>query len=236
MKRFVQLDRFLLRNSEYSSRQLRRLILAGEVEVGGEVCRNIIEPVGAFTQVSMCGKTLQNRNALYIMLNKPKGVVSATKHPEHKTVIDCISDELSSDLHLAGRLDFNTTGLMLLTNDGHWSRKITQPEERKPKSYLVETEAPITEEYVEAFKRGIFLKFENITLMPASLNIISDKQARLSIFEGRYHQVKRMFGFFNNKVIALHREAMGKIQLDPGLKSGDYRVLSASEIASVGGC
>ncbi len=109
---------------------------------------------------------------------------------------------------------------MLLTNDGQWSRRLTQPATKLPKHYLVETENEIGEHYVARFREGFYFAFENLTTQPAQLDILGPRRARLAIVEGRYHQVKRMFGFFDNKVVMLHRESMGAIRLDPGLRRG----------------
>lgn len=201
--------------------------------VDGAITKNVQHKVNAFTYVRMDDSVLQERPPYYLMLNKPQGTVSATAHPVHRTVVDCIAADYAEQLHLAGRLDFNTTGLILLTNDGRWSRKITQPEEKIAKTYLVQTEAEITEKYVACFAEGMHFAYENIDLQGAQLQILSSNTARLTIYEGRYHQIKRMFGFFNNKVTALHRESMGAITLDPQLPVGAFRMLTETEVSSV---
>jgi 16S rRNA pseudouridine516 synthase len=146
-------------------------------------------------------------------------------------VLDLIEEPDKADLHIAGRLDFNTTGLMLLTNDGQWSRRLTLPGNKLPKVYLVETAEPIGPEYVATFARGIYFAFEDLTTQPAHLELLGSCSARLTLTEGRYHQVKRMFGHFRNRVTALHRESIGPIRLDPALHPGQYRPLRSEEIA-----
>lgn len=229
----VQLDRFLTLNSLFSLQQVRRLILGGRVQVDTKVTNDIRQPINAFSHVKLNNSFIQQKTARYIMLNKPMGIVSATTHKKHKTVVDCITEPYQSQLHIAGRLDFNTTGLLILTNDGHWSRKLTLPQEKFQKTYLVQTEKVITDKYTAFFAKGMHFDFEDISLLPAKLDIIDRHNARLTIFEGRYHQIKRMFGHFNNKVTALHRESMGDIQLDPDLKLGEYRELNLDEENSV---
>ena len=167
------------------------------------------------------------------MLHKPKGCVSATRDPEHKTVLDLIAAPDKHQLHIAGRLDFNTTGLMLLTNDGTWSRRLTQPQTKLAKVYYVETEQDIGPHYAQIFAAGLYFAFENLTTQPAELQVLGPRTARLSIVEGRYHQVKRMFGHFDNKVLRLHREAMGPLVLDPALAPGQYRALTPDEIQQI---
>ncbi|GGU66611.1 hypothetical protein GCM10009504_24390 [Pseudomonas laurentiana] len=164
------------------------------------------------------------------MLHKPAGCVSATVDPQHRTVLDLLDEPDKHDLHIAGRLDYNTTGLLLITNDGLWSRRLTQPQTKLPKVYYVETEQVIGEHYIEKFREGFYFAFEDLTTQPADLTILGTHSARLSIVEGRYHQVKRMFGFFDNKVMRLHREHMGPLQLDPALQPGEYRALRPDEI------
>tara|TARA_B110000037_G_scaffold166647_1_gene188525 strand:+ start:1360 stop:1863 length:504 start_codon:yes stop_codon:yes gene_type:complete len=167
------------------------------------------------------------------MLNKPRGYLSATSDLQHPTVMDLIDLPPDEKLHIGGRLDRGTTGLLLITNDGNWSRRITEPGLKKPKTYLVETEAPITPQYQELFTQGIHLMPEDITTQPAQLEILAERKARLTIYEGRYHQVKRMFYRFENKLVSLHRERMGDIHLDPNLELGQYRPLTPAEIALV---
>jgi len=168
--------------------------------------------------------------ARYFMLHKPPGCVSATRDPQHPTVLDLINEPDKDELHIAGRLDFNTTGLMLITNDGAWSRRLTQPQTKLPKVYYVETEQEIGAHYASQFAEGIYFAFEDLTTQPAQLELLGSRSARLSIVEGRYHQVKRMFGYFNNKVLRLHRESMGLLRLDDALKPGEYRALRTEEI------
>jgi 16S rRNA pseudouridine516 synthase len=226
----VQLDRFLKHHTPHSQKQIRQFIIDGCVRVDGIISKNVQYPVTHFTHVQFNQTVLQAKTPYYLMLNKPAGIVSATAHPHHRTVIDCIAEPFADQLHLAGRLDFNSTGLMLLTNDGVWSRKITQPEEKFAKTYVVTTEDEITPEYVTRFASGMYFAYEDMHLQPAELDILSSHSARIRIYEGRYHQIKRMFGSFNNKVLTLHREAIGSIKLDPDLLSGQYRPLRDDEI------
>ena len=122
---------------------------------------------------------------------------------------------------------------MLITNDGAWSRRLTQPQTKLPKVYYVETEQDIGPEYAITFSQGLYFAFEDLTTQPAGLELLGPKRARLSIVEGRYHQVKRMFGHFDNKVMRLHRERMGSLVLDDTLKPGEYRPLTDEEIGSI---
>ncbi|RYJ62039.1 pseudouridine synthase [Pseudomonas songnenensis] len=230
----MRLDRYLANRARVSRQDVRRLVAEGRVMVNGEVNRTLDREIRVFDRIELDGESLQvGKAARYLMLHKPAGCVSATQDTAHRTVLDLIDEPDKQDLHIAGRLDFNTTGLMLLTNDGQWSRRLTQPTSLQGKVYLVETEDEIDPACVEAFARGMYFRFENLTTLPAELVILGSTKARLTLHEGRYHQVKRMFGRFNNKVTALHRESMGPLMLDPALEPGRYRSLTDHEIAQI---
>lgn len=228
----MRLDRLLSNQTDISRQQSQRLISRGEVMLNGQPCSDPRQAVTAFDQVSLGQRIIQaSRPAYYLMLNKPAGCVSATTDPQHPTVLDWLPPALQGQLHIAGRLDFNTTGLMLLTNDGNWSKRLTLPSSQIGKTYFVTTEQPITPAMRERFAEGMYFAFEDLITQPAQLEILSTFTARLTIHEGRYHQIKRMFGHFGNKVVGLHRESIGPLHLDPTLSGGDYRPLSAAEIA-----
>ena len=225
-----RLDRFISQNSGFSISDTRILIAQHRVLLDGCLATSIQQKVTEFTHVVLDGKCLQNKTPVYIKLNKPIGVVSATKDNVHATVLDLIKHPQKDDLHIVGRLDFNTTGLVLLTNDGAWSRKVSLPETKLEKIYEITLSKPLTEEYISAFLEGIYFAYEDITTQPARLEMVSDYKARLSLVEGKYHQVKRMFGYFQNEVVALHRVSVGGITLD-GLEVGASRLLSKKELA-----
>ncbi|EJN37686.1 pseudouridine synthase family protein [Pseudomonas sp. GM84] len=230
----MRLDRFLANLPCYNRQQVRLLLVQRRVRVDAKVVTDPQAEVREFSCVEVDDQLLQaGRPARYLMLHKPAGCVSATQDPQHRTVLDLLPAELREDLHIAGRLDYNTTGLLILTNDGQWSRRLTQPTTKLPKHYLVETEDEIGDHYVAKFREGFYFAFEDLTTLPAQLDILGPRQARLAIVEGRYHQVKRMFGHFDNKVVGLHRESMGAIQLDPRLAPGEFRALTGDEIATV---
>lgn len=229
----MRLDRFVCNKTGQSLRTVCGLLAKGLVLVEGGVVKERLHQVSEFCSVEVEGTVLQDRTAHYVMLHKPEGYLSATSDDEHRTVMELIDPKLRDELHIGGRLDFNTTGLLLLTNDGNWSRRITEPKLKKPKVYWVETRDPIGAEYEPFFKKGVYLETEDITTQPAQLEIHGDREARLTIYEGRYRQVKRMFGLMGNRVMKLHRESMGPIVLDPQLKPGDSRPLNQKEIDSV---
>ncbi|MBT2340354.1 MULTISPECIES: pseudouridine synthase [Pseudomonas] len=227
----MRVDRFLSNLPRFNRQQVRLLLVERRVRIDGQTVTDPHAPVREFSRVEVDDELLQaGRPPRYFMLHKPPGCVSATRDLQHPTVLDLLDVPDKDDLHIAGRLDFNTTGLMLITNDGSWSRRLTQPQTKLPKVYYVETEQTITTEYADTFARGLYFAFEDLTTQPAALTLLSPTSARLSIVEGRYHQVKRMFGHFNNKVLRLHRERMGPLTLDANLAPGQYRALSLDEI------
>lgn len=227
----MRLDRFLSNLPRFNRKQVRLLLVEKRVRIDGQIASDPHAEVLEFSRVEVDQELLQaGKPARYFMLHKPPGCVSATRDPQHPTVLDLIDEPDRHDLHIAGRLDFNTTGLMLITNDGSWSRRLTQPQTKLPKVYYVETEQPISPEYALKFAEGLYFAFEDLTTQPAQLQLLGPRSARLSIVEGRYHQVKRMFGHFDNKVLRLHRESMGPLVLDSALKPGEYRALRTDEI------
>ena len=227
----MRVDRFLSNLPQFNRQQVRLLMIEKRIQVDGQVISDPRHEINAFSRIELDENILQaGKPARYFMLHKPQGCVSATRDAEHPTVLDLLNEPDKHDLHIAGRLDFNTSGLLLITNDGHWSRHVTQPQTKMPKVYYVETEQEITDAYISKFREGVYFAFEDLTTQPAGLELLGPFSARLSIVEGRYHQVKRMFGFFDNKVMRLHRESIGPLVLDSQLAPGEYRALSEQEV------
>lgn len=233
MKRSTtRLDRFISQNSGFSMGEVRLLIAQRKILLDGIPAHCIRQPVTRFTRVVLDGIVLNDAQPVYLALHKPAGVVSATKDGKHPTVLDLVRHPRKHELHLAGRLDFNTTGLVLLTNDGAWSRRLSAPETKLPKVYEVSVARPLSEEYAAAFRAGIYFAYEGMTTLPAQLEIRSARTCRLSLVEGKYHQVKRMFGHFGNKVLSLHPVSIGPVRLGE-LQAGTTRPLTRSELAQV---
>ena len=229
----TRLDRFLARFPKINQRDVKLLLAQGRVNVDGMVATNVQQTVSHFSVVMLDNQTLQAHQPLYIMLHKPIGVVSATKDTQHPTAVSLLQNWTESErqsLHIAGRLDLNSSGLLLLTNDGHWSRKLSSPEHKVTKVYEVTLEKEVTDEMMIGFAKGIYFGYENATTRPAKLEKLGNIQARVYLQEGKYHQIKRMFGHFQNRVIQLHRTSIGHIQLDPILSPGESRLLTEQEI------
>lgn len=244
----ARLDKFISARTGVTRRDVRMLLAQGRVRVDGVLARDIHQVVDQFSLVLFDDDVLQAHLPSYIMLHKPMGVVSATKDDKHRTVIDLLgtgssegdADEPAYDkysLHIVGRLDFNTTGLMLLTNDGRWSSRLTEPDKKVSKRYLVTLEQPVAAalqaEYKAVFAAGIYFAFEDLTTRPAEIEFIDQHTAEVCIVEGRYHQIKRMFGSVDNKVVGLHRQSIGRLILDDALAAGQSRSLTRAEVDSI---
>lgn len=207
------------------------MIAARRVAVDGVCITDAQQEVDRFMSVVLDTEVIQQaERAIYLMMHKPEGVISATSDPVHPTVLDLINDPDKHTLHIAGRLDRSTTGLVLLTNDGRWSKQLMNPETKVPKVYWVETAEPMHQDAVAAFAKGFYFHTEDITTQPAELVILGSHQARLTLHEGRYHQVKRMFHRVGNRVVRLHRESIGSLVLSKELVPGAWRALRREEM------
>jgi 16S rRNA pseudouridine516 synthase len=227
----VKLDRLIAKHQSLGRTKAHRAIAAGHVQVDHTRVTDPHHEADRFMRIELDGQVIQHpERALYLMLHKPVGVLSATADAEHTTVLDLIDDPDKRTLHIAGRLDRGTSGLVLLTNDGRWSKRLMDPEAKVPKVYFVETSEPITQDAVDAFARGFHFHTEDIVTRPAELVILGERSARLTLHEGRYHQVKRMFHRMQNRVVRLHRESIGGIVLPEELEPGMWRLLRPEEI------
>jgi len=229
----ARLDRFISEQLGINRRDVRPLLAKKRVLVDGLPATDINQVVDDFSHVVFDNRVLRANKPVYVMMNKPPGVVSATKDEQHKTVVDLLDRPDKEQLHIVGRLDFNSSGLLLLTNDGRWSRQLSAPENKVTKLYRVTLEKPVTQDYVQAFSEGMYFPFEGITTRPARLCIISKYEVEVTLIEGRYHQIKRMFGRFNNEVLTLHRLAVGSLSLDPLLSPGQSRELTDLEVSNI---
>lgn len=233
----TRLDRLISDLCQINRKKVRLMLAQKRVLVDGHLASDVAQLVDQFSHIVIDNNLLQHNKAHYIMVNKPIGVVCATKDEQHKTVLDLLNGQFEQkiidDLHIVGRLDLNTSGLVLLTNDSRWSQRLTSPKYKVNKCYQVVLENPLTEKYIEAFAQGMYFSYEKITTQPVDLRIISPFQAIVTLTEGRYHQIKRMFGRFRNPVINLHHYSIGQLTLDESLKSGESRVLSQAEVSDI---
>lgn len=232
--RRTRLDRFLKISQKLSSKQTKLLLAQKRIQLNGTVAESGQQAVNQFTWVQLDKRTIQKHQAIYIVLNKPAGIVSATLDSKHPTALGLIDHPNAADLHIAGRLDKNSTGLMLLSNDGTWSRALSSPINKVEKVYQVTLKNPVTEEMKQAFAEGIHFLTEDATTLPASLEITDAKSATVILSEGKYHQIKRMFGRFRNPVLSIHRNQIGSLKLDESLAEGSWRLLSSKELDMLG--
>lgn len=230
----MRLDYYVANATGLSRKEAKREIGAGRVTVDGEPCRRGNQHLRADQQVAWQGRSLSLPGERYLMLNKPAGIVSATEDRDHQTVTSLVPPELRAGLHPVGRLDRDTTGLLLLTSDGQWSHRITSPRTGCPKTYRVTLAEPLPAEALARLEAGVLLRDEDRPTAPARVLVQSERVIDLVITEGRYHQVKRMLAAVGNHVIALHRTRVGGIELDPELAPGQWRPLTQAEIDSVG--
>lgn len=232
MLKTMRLDRFIATSSALSRKEAKRAIAAGQVQINGDVWKNPASAVPATAEVVLQGEVVALPGESYLMLNKPPGYVSATRDSDQPTVLDLLPADLARNLHIAGRLDADTTGLVLLTSDGQWSHRVTSPRSGCLKTYRVGLAQPITPEVKAALEQGVHLHNEVKMTLPARVNILTPHSIELALSEGRYHQVKRMLAAVGNHVTALHRSRIGSIMLDSTLAAGQFRHLTRSEIAS----
>jgi len=226
----MRLDRLLATEANLRGRARRAALASGTVRVGDKVVTDGATQVGRFERVVFGAELVRALVPRYVLLHKPAGYVSATIDAEHPTVLDIVVPTTDSGpLHLAGRLDRATTGAVLITNDGLWSARITEPTRHVAKTYLVTTAEDIPRDLIGAFDQGVELPGDGILTRPSELDLLDSKQARLVLHEGRHHQVKRMFGAFGIRVTALHRERVGEVGLD-GLEQGEWRDLAPEEV------
>lgn len=225
-----RIDKIIASQGKYSRSDVKTLISRKKVEVNGETIKSSsvkVDPTTASIVVN--GEALNFKRFIYLILNKPKGYVSATEDRDHQTVLDLIPSEYEGrDLFPAGRLDRDTTGLMIITDDGKMAHNILSPKKHIQKIYHVQLDTLVTDDMAKGFKEGVELN--DGICKEASLEITGENTCFVTLKEGRYHQIKRMFGCFGAKVVELHRVAMGNLRLPDDLPEGQCRELTVEEL------
>ena len=229
----MRLDKFLCDALGATRREATKIIKSGDVTVNDKVQKSGAIKVTDDCTVEWQGREIAKQGPRYIMLFKPEGFVCSHEDGFNHTAFTLLDEVKMEKLHFAGRLDVDTTGLVLITDDGKWSHRITSPKHKCQKTYRVWLADAVQEDYVEKFEQGIELRNEPELTLPAVMEVIDEHQVLLTITEGKYHQVKRMFAALGNKVEALHRERIGAIELDEDLEPGEYRYLTDEEIDSI---
>jgi 16S rRNA pseudouridine516 synthase len=231
----MRLDKLLSTIGYGSRKEVKGLLKTGAVKVDGTAVKDAKVHVNPDEQeITVHGEAVSYREFVYFMLHKPQGVISATEDSLHETVLDLLElDDSVYDPFPVGRLDKDTEGLLLLTNDGQLAHQLLSPKKHVPKTYFAKINAPVTEEDAEAFRQGVTLDDGYVT-KSAELKILTsgvESEIELTIVEGKFHQVKRMFEARGKKVTYLKRLSMGALLLDESLDLGEYRELTEEELA-----
>ena len=235
----MRLDKYLVACSIGSRTEVKNFLKAGRVTVNGKKEKSAKLHINEETdEIRFDGQKLEYEEFVYYMMNKPQGVISATEDPKHKTVLDLLDNlARSKEVFPVGRLDIDTHGLLLLTNDGKLAHALLSPKRHVDKTYLARVDGIMTDEDIETFAQGIPLK--DFTCQPAKLELVSlDKEenqslVRVTIAEGKFHQVKRMVAYCGKEVVDLQRLTMGTLTLDEGLKRGEWRRLTKDELEAL---
>ena len=228
-----RIDKIISSQSNYSRKDVKDLIRKKRVTVNEKIIsKSDIKINSEKDIIKIDGVTLEIKKHVYLILNKPKGYISATEDKNIKTVLDLVPVEYSRrNLFPAGRLDKDTTGLMILTNDGEFAHNILSPKKHVTKTYNVTIDIPVNNKMIDGFKNGVMLN--DGECKSASLEITGKYSATVILTEGRYHQIKRMFGCFGAKVLELQRIKMGNFKLPDNLKVGECRELTEEELKKV---
>lgn len=226
----MRLDKLIAQSTAFSRAQAKGIIRGGKITVDGKTARSGALKLADDAIVEYMGVPIKKPEPQFIMFNKPAGVVCANIDEDHETVFDKLFLPRMDTLHIAGRLDIDTTGLVLITDDGQWSHRITSPKHQHEKTYIIDLDTEITEKQFRILTEGVQLKDEKKRSLPAKIETITELQIMMTITEGKYHQVKRMMAAVGNHVVKLHRHQIGKIALDENLKPGEWRKLTEEEI------
>ncbi|MEO6959642.1 MAG: pseudouridine synthase [Burkholderiaceae bacterium] len=229
----MRLDKYLCESTDLTRSQARSALVSGEVTVNGEVIMHGTHVVRDGDDVRWENETLTLIGLRYIMLNKPVGYECSIRNGQYPSVMDLLDVDKRDRLHTVGRLDVDTTGLILITDDGQWTHRIISPRHRCDKVYLATLAEPLPENAQALFSAGILLDGDDKPTLPSVLARVDECSARLTIQEGKYHQVKRMFASQGNHVLALHRERIGSVALDAALQPGESRYLTPTEVAAL---
>ncbi|MEE0946319.1 MAG: pseudouridine synthase [Acutalibacteraceae bacterium] len=218
----IRLDKYISNQTLFSRSEIRKMIFKGQVTVNANIVTQPDFKVMETDAVCLDGQEISYQKFVYIVMNKPKGVLSASEDKNCKTVVDLLPEKYSKrNIFPAGRLDKDSTGMVLLTDDGDFAHRITSPKHHIEKSYIVTLDAPVTLEIIDGFKNGVILA-DGSRCKPCICETVGERVARVILTEGKYHQIKRMFGVYDVGVVELHRERMGNFCLPSTLGYGDF--------------
>lgn len=229
----IRLDKYLADMGLGTRSQVKDFIKKGKININGIVVKDGNLKVDSDKDIiSFEGNPIVYEEFEYYMLNKPPGVISATSDRREKTVVDLIETKLRNDLFPIGRLDKDTEGLLLISNDGELSHRLLSPKRHVDKTYYVELDKPLSKEMADEVCQGVYIE-AGVKSMPARLELIDEQRVYLTIQEGKFHQVKRMFHAVGCEVTYLKRMSMGPLRLDEGLRLGEYRRLTDEELRTL---
>lgn len=237
-----RLDQYISQRTALSRKQVKQAARQGDVSVNGALEKDTARKISANDRVVFQGQALafDATDHEYWMLNKPDGCVCSTQDLNNPSALEYVEHirfeqqgilAKKRPLQMVGRLDKDTTGILLLTTDGQWNHRITSPRSRCEKAYIVDTFEPITPSACEQLTQGVLLEDDPTPTLPAKVEVLGEKRLRLTLQEGRYHQVKRMLAAIGNHVVTLHREQIGSLSLDDNLQAGECRPLTDDEVA-----
>ena len=226
----MRLDRFICKSTQLTKNQALASIHAGEVSVNNEIITNEVTQVHENNEIILQGEILKTRPFRYLLMHKPINTICSNVDEVYPSLINLLDIEKVSELHIAGRLDADTSGLVLISDDGRWTFNIISPSKQCPKIYRVGLSRPIAGEVAQKFEQGILLQGETELTLAAQLTILTPTEVLLCLTQGKFHQVKRMFAAVGNRVISLHRESIGAISLD--VEPGQWRHLTHDEVKS----
>jgi len=242
----MRLDKLVSESLPCSRLEAKKIILSGRVLVNGEVCKKAANKItddqeviftgtgigtgsGSAGQNRQLSRKLYRQTARYIVINKPSGFICSTHDEAYPSALNLIDVINKSKLHFAGRLDQDTTGLVLISDDGQWTHRVTSPKYKQVKTYRILLDTPLTEQAIESLENGVLLKDSEKLTKPATVNILQPLEVELIITEGRYHQVKRMIAAVGSHVESLHRISVGHVTIAHDLEIGCWRYLTSSE-------
>lgn len=227
----MRLDKFICKSTELTRTEAKKLLKMSKVTVNDVVIKDPSTQVHENNDVCIEGQSLTARSSRYIILHKPLDTICSNVDEIYPSLLHLVDVDRAFDMHIAGRLDADTTGLVLITDDGRWSHNIISPKKQCEKVYRVWLRKPLKDDTADKFTVGVQLQGENDLTRPAKLEQVEEREVLLTITEGKYHQVKRMFAAVGNKVVGLHREQIGPVKL-ADLPLGEWRYLTPEEVSA----
>ncbi|EIE39934.1 pseudouridine synthase [Mycoplasmopsis canis UF31] len=228
-----RLDKFISNNANYSRSQVKKILKEEKIFINGEVVTKIVDIIDSDI-VTIENNIIKNYKDIYIVMNKPKGYVCANIDQFHKTVFELLPDEIKNlkNLHTVGRLDLDTEGLLIITNDGEFTHNLVSPRKHVEKTYDVVVDKNLRNELINIFSKGVIININYLT-KPAKLEIKNHNNALLTITEGKFHQVKNMFSSVGYNVKQLKRIKFGDLELDNSMQPGEIKIYSKEEISKL---